>query len=754
MSDRKDQVKEILEAIWRRDTNRIESLVAAGVDIRARNDYVLRRACWFGYLPSVQLLLRLGANANAKNEGESIEAWYIWKQSGGSPITAAASRGHLPIVEHLHWKGADLHTDHEGPLKTAAEGGHLEVFRYLRKNGVDIHHDNEYALRHAAKGGHLLLVIELIAARANLHVNDDEPLYLAAQHGHADVVRQLLLAGANLHADGNRALVAAVKAGHVEVVRLLVERGADVRVNNNEVIRTAAYNGNSALLRHLILAGAEVNVSSDKPYSAPLYRAISNGRLEVARLLIIAGAEVRGLSEQLLYAATVHQEGDIKFLELLLLAGVDIHGGADKPILDAIKHHNFSAVERLLAAGATIPADKLECLLDALLFRRAVYREDQDDDEDERENNEPIPARLNAALNKVARLGHPLLAGWLIQKGADVDAGALSMAARVGELEVVHALIAAGANCSAREGEAITLADAEYEYDDIAYHNKERCHEIVRVLLANGKLSAPDHRKEFPPSAALKAAAEDERDVKALFALHQHGLESLLPIIHSECDREVILRYFSVQPYELDALLEEHRSHMSCGSDPADSSPGTQNEGRANAVTRDEMIAQLFEMGFKPQATVSQKWKNAFFFSNGERTLFVLVRARGIDLLETPLKREEMTRDDGLLRVSMHREGDRFGEYYYTDSHIPINETVIEVATRFIQGLDIDSTYFQKVGIGRSEWGAKYGENSKRLNDGGDHSDVYDAVCAEPGEPAYLGDGVWISPDGSLDDRS
>lgn len=596
--------------------------------------------------------------------------------------------------------------------------------------------------------------MELIAARANLHVNDDEPLYVAAQHGHADVVRQLLLAGANVHADGNRTLVAAVKKGHSEVVRRLVEHGADVHVNDDEVIRTAAWNGNSAVLRHLILAGAEVNVSPNEPYSAPLYRAISNGHLETARLLIIAGAEVRGMSEQLLYAATVHQKVGIKFLELLLLAGVDIHGVADKPIMDAIGHHNFNAVERLLEAGATIPADKWDCLLDALLFRQAVYREDEDYDDDVRENNEPFLARLNAALEKVARLGHPLIAASLIQKGADVDAGALSAAARVGELEVIHSLIAAGADCSAREGEAIALADAKYDCDDIAYDNQERCHEIVRVLLANGKLSAPDYRKEFSSSGALKAAAEDERSVKALFALHQHGLESLLPVIHTECDKEVILRYFSVQPYELDALLEKHRSHMLCHSDPADSTLDTREGVRAIATTRDEMIAKLFEMGFKPQATVSRKWKNAFFYNDGEKTLFILVRTRGIDLLETPLKREEMTGNDGLLRVSMHREGDRFGEYYYTDSQIPINETVIEVASRFIQGLDIDSTYFQKVGIGRSEWGAKYGKNSERINDGGDLSDVYDAVCGEPGEPAYLGDGVWISPDGSLDDRS
>lgn len=31
--------------------------------------------------------------------------------------------------------------------------------------------------------------------------------------------------------------------------------------------------------------------------------------------------------------------------------------------------------------------------------------------------------------------------------------------------------------------------------------------------------------------------------------------------------------------------------------------------------------------------------------------------------------------------------------------------------------------------------------------------DIYDAAAGENGEDAYLGDGVWIKPDGSLDDR-
>lgn len=172
-------------------------------------------------------------------------------------------------------------------------------------------------------------------------------------------------------------------------------------------------------------------------------------------------------------------------------------------------------------------------------------------------------------------------------------------------------------------------------------------------------------------------------------------------------------------------------------------------------ITRDELIAELFNKGFKPQSTASPKWKNAFFYTNGHKTLYVLVRTRGIDLLETRLKREDMINENGLLSVSMHREGDRFVEYGYTDSQLSIHRQVIDVAAMFVQQGEIEAAYFQRVGIGAKEWGEKYGEKSKRQHgtDAGSLSELYHAVSGEDDEPAYLGDGIWISPLGKPEDR-
>ena len=49
----------------------------------------------------------------------------------------------------------------------------------------------------------------------------------------------------------------------------------------------------------------------------------------------------------------------------------------------------------------------------------------------------------------------------------------------------------------------------------------------------------------------------------------------------------------------------------------------------------------------------------------------------------------------------------------YTDSDVDIHSSVVSHAQEFAQGQSIEDSYFVRKGIGRSEWGAKYGENSR-----------------------------------------
>lgn len=163
------------------------------------------------------------------------------------------------------------------------------------------------------------------------------------------------------------------------------------------------------------------------------------------------------------------------------------------------------------------------------------------------------------------------------------------------------------------------------------------------------------------------------------------------------------------------------------------------------ALTRDELIDELKAHGFRGGETASTKWRIALARSNGSHTLVVLVRARGVDLLLTPLTVDEMLSPAGKLSVSMHGEGDRFVEYNYVEGEAPVHQQALSVASLFANGQPIDDSYFQKVGIGRAE--------AKARSRDGDMTEVYDALSDGDGEAVYLSDGVWLKPDGSTEDR-
>lgn len=165
-------------------------------------------------------------------------------------------------------------------------------------------------------------------------------------------------------------------------------------------------------------------------------------------------------------------------------------------------------------------------------------------------------------------------------------------------------------------------------------------------------------------------------------------------------------------------------------------------------TTRDDMVNCLLLMSFQPYKTVSAKWWHAFHHWDGEKSLFVLVRKNGVDLLETTLKAEDIMRADGSLSVSMRRNGDRVAEYFYVDNKIPVHDSVLEVATLFCQKKKIDPQFFRKLGAGKAE----FIERVKSQREWG-LSDLYRDLADGLGGEVYLSDGVWLSADGVMSER-
>ena len=173
-------------------------------------------------------------------------------------------------------------------------------------------------------------------------------------------------------------------------------------------------------------------------------------------------------------------------------------------------------------------------------------------------------------------------------------------------------------------------------------------------------------------------------------------------------------------------------------------------------MTQDDLLSELVALGFRYQSTASNRWKVALFYRNETKTLVILVRRRGIDMLETSIPHSEMINESGLLSVSMQRAGDRFVELSYIDSEVSIHNQLLEATNAFLNNQEIADSHFVRQGIGPKEWGAKYGDKSKPAEGqsaSSEMQDIYYAASSGDGGPAYLGDGMWVSPNGSIEDR-
>jgi hypothetical protein len=178
-------------------------------------------------------------------------------------------------------------------------------------------------------------------------------------------------------------------------------------------------------------------------------------------------------------------------------------------------------------------------------------------------------------------------------------------------------------------------------------------------------------------------------------------------------------------------------------------------------MNQTQFIGELLDWGYKRHSTASKLWGVALVRRNAQKTLIVLIRRPGVDVLESPLAPDQMTNEDGLLSNSMHREGDRFAVLGYTEAGTSVHDRALLIASQIAQDKPVADVLFERRGIGPTEWALKYGELAKSegnalavdLSDGSTMEDVYDAVSNGVGEDAYLGDGMWISSDGRTYER-
>ena len=164
-------------------------------------------------------------------------------------LGAAASRGHLSMVNLLVEQGADINSKggYSGnALYLACRGKHMAVVDFFIERGanVDLEGPNQGTpLMECCQAQDYSLVQSLIGAGADVNLGDQHQntalhlacgMYSRSPTG-GDIVDILLQNGADVNlqnTSGHTALIAASSFGYKEIVEILVQKGADVNLQD------------------------------------------------------------------------------------------------------------------------------------------------------------------------------------------------------------------------------------------------------------------------------------------------------------------------------------------------------------------------------------------------------------------------------------------------------------------------------------------------------------------------------------------
>jgi ankyrin repeat protein len=306
-------------------------------------------------------------------------------------------------------------------------------------------------LQAVAGGGRLELVEFLLSRGADPKEKPDavySPLSAAAMHGHVAVVRRLIQAIADLSGETKAAAHAAAH-GQAACLRLLLDAGAPLGAHAGQTLRVAAWQGRFACVRMLVEAGVDPREHPDyqrdlfgepvdKPYR-PRDAAVENGHTLIATYL----------------------DG--------------------KPVGDALAASAESEAE---ARGAGL-VEGLEAVAGAISGTRRAKRKESAPLQGE--------ARADAAARALELVRSGALGGRIDEPG---PAGwpPLAMAAAAGHLDIVGALLEAGASPGAAgpEGSTALIEAARYGHAAV----------VARLLRSGADANQRSQRKETPLMAA------------------------------------------------------------------------------------------------------------------------------------------------------------------------------------------------------------------------------------------------------------
>ncbi len=480
-------------AVYNNHLELVKLLVKKGLDISIvikDNETLLHIATIKDSLETAKYLIKNGIDIEQKTG---------WRDS--TALHTAAQNGAINILKYLIEEVKAPYDDIKVELlNAAASGGHLAIVEYLYAKGVDV---NGYA-RHAELG-----FIEY-------------PLMSAARYGHADVVTFLIDKGADVNARDNRGDSALMYAAMIDEsdlriyakrikkaspidnmvsIRALVENGADINAQNNQG-ETALYqliknkSDNVAAFTYLLDKGADVN-TIDKDDKTLLYYASRENRTEYGKkyieLLLEKGADITIDSiEATRYRADVFE---------LLLSEMENNGQLDEQVLSELLFSTLNTSTSLL--------DTVK-----VLVKKGV-------------NLEALDKYGETPLIQAAFFGHTDIVQYFLAQGVKVNVTnprgetALMKAVKpfdyhqCSNLDVIQQLVESGADITIKNNTqytALYLVLSEYCIDTFNY--------LLDTIIDQNKLNEINKNQLFE-----YMEKNSDRDYsKFIKSLNQHGI--------------------------------------------------------------------------------------------------------------------------------------------------------------------------------------------------------------------------------------
>jgi len=411
----------------------VDLLLEAGADpwySADKGTSAVHFACRKGNEALLSRLLEIGGDEPLRGEvGEALLLTSIRGKrpiskrliSLGAPVTATTDSGWTLWMIATHFGLAEV---------ADALAGHKAVEGDM--SGVQ--------LQEAAKEGNLAAVKKALADGAPVNSGDiwgKTALGHAATNGHLKVVNTLLDAGAE--PVPTRALVAVVaRKGHNAVVERLMEAGWDPgKANDSSALMQAAYMGNLKLAQRLIEAGVPLDYTY-KNLGTALHRAIFKKHQDVLEALLAAGADPDVTDDSGTTPLMSAVSGPLpKMVDALLEAGANatLEGDFNKTALP-VNARSKDIGRRVIAA-----------------MTWDIYRQELEGGKRDMAFFARVAGRQSAtSLQQWVLEGETEIVVGLAAAGLEVDlAQGLASAASVGDLDMVTALLDAGAEIDGRQ---------------------------------------------------------------------------------------------------------------------------------------------------------------------------------------------------------------------------------------------------------------------------------------------------------------